>query len=73
MSDYKAQQAIQAGREAYREGRTKNPYLYLGSAGYSLAAWFDKGYQEEKAKAEAYNKKAKELHGEFAQGGKCGI
>lgn len=53
MSSERVNQAIQAGREAYREGRTKNPYLYLGSFGYTLAAWFDKGYQEEKAKAEA--------------------
>lgn len=54
MSSDRVNQAIQAGREAYREGRTKNPYLYLGHTGYTLAAWFDKGYQEEKAKAEAF-------------------
>lgn len=52
MSSDKVNDAIQAGREAYREGRTRNPYLYLGAAGYTLAAWFDKGYQEEKAKAD---------------------
>jgi hypothetical protein len=46
-------QAIQAGREAYREGRKLNPYLYLGQSNQFLAAWFDKGYQEEKSKMES--------------------
>lgn len=55
MSSDKVNDAIQAGREAYRDGRTRNPYLYLGAAGYTLAAWFDKGYQEEKAKAGQQN------------------